>query len=72
MTGTRFLHPVRKLRTAEKDINSGIYFDAYNTAAVFQSNAKDQLYHKSKLVPGPETLPVWLNFLGKWFEILVG
>jgi len=54
--------------TARQLERSGIYFDAYNTAALFQSGAKDQLYHKSKLVPGPEMLPPWLNFLGKLFE----
>ena len=26
------------------------------------------LYHKAKLVPGVETLPSFLNFMGKWFE----
>jgi len=67
--GYRIFAPGEKVTsTARKDINSGVYFDAYNTAAIFQSSAKDQLYHKSRLVPGPETLPVWLNFLGKWFE----
>ena len=27
-----------------------------------------ELYHKAKLVPGVETLPSFLSFMGKWFE----
>ena len=54
--------------TARMDNNSGIYYDAFNTAAFFNGDTSIGLYHKAKLVPGVETLPSFLNFMGKWFE----
>ena len=54
------------------DENSGIYYETYNTAAGLNAGGKPQLYHKSKLVPGPESLPWFLGFLGKIFESLGG
>ena len=54
------------------DENSGIYYETYNTAAGLNAGGKLQLYHKSKLVPGPESLPWFLGFLGKIFESLGG
>jgi apolipoprotein N-acyltransferase len=47
--------------------NGGMYFDAYNSAALIDSTSA-QLYHKSKLVPGVETLPSFLKFMDAWFE----
>lgn len=47
--------------------NGGMYFDAYNSAALVDSS-NAQLYHKSKLVPGVETLPSFLKFMDAWFE----
>jgi len=47
--------------------NDTIYYESYNTAALFDST-NVQLYHKSRLVPGVETLPSFLRFLDKWFE----
>ena len=44
------------------------YYEAFNTAMALDSNGAPQLYHKSKLVPGVESLPSWLAFLGKMFE----
>jgi len=55
-------------KTARHDIQSGIYYDEFNTAAFFDADTTMQLYHKAKLVPGVETLPSFLNFMGKWFE----
>src|SRR5687768_1497790 len=55
-------------KTARHDIQSGIYYDEFNTAAFFDADTSIQLYHKAKLVPGVETLPSFLNFMGKWFE----
>ena len=55
-------------RTARMDPGSGIYYDAFNTAAFFDADTSIQLYHKAKLVPGVETLPSFLSFMGKWFE----
>lgn len=44
------------------------YYDAFNTAALLDSTGALQVYHKSKLVPGVETLPGFLKFLATWFE----
>ena len=48
------------------------YYEAFNTALALDSNNNPQLYHKSKLVPGVESLPSWLAFLGKMFEAYGG
>ncbi|MBC7722271.1 MAG: apolipoprotein N-acyltransferase [Pedobacter sp.] len=53
--------------TARKAGN-GIYYDAFNTAIAIKANTPFQLYNKSKLVPGAESLPTFLNFLGPVFE----
>ena len=54
--------------TARFEPTSQTYYDAFNTAAFFEEDTSIQLYHKAKLVPGVETLPSFLNFMGKWFE----
>ena len=59
-------------KTARFDEQSGIYYDEFNTAAFFEADTSIQLYHKAKLVPGVETLPSFLSFMGKWFEDLGG
>jgi apolipoprotein N-acyltransferase len=43
------------------------YEDSYNSAALLDSNGA-QIYHKSKLVPGVETLPSFLKFMAPLFE----
>ncbi|OCY13324.1 MAG: apolipoprotein N-acyltransferase [Microcystis aeruginosa CACIAM 03] len=45
-----------------------MYYEAYNTAALFDSTGVLYRYHKSKLVPGVETLPSFLRFMDSWFE----
>ncbi len=47
--------------------NSDNYEDSYNSAALLDSNGA-QIYHKSKLVPGVETLPRFLKFMAPLFE----
>lgn len=59
-------------KTARLDPGSGIYYDAFNTAAFFDVDTNIVLYHKAKLVPGVETLPSFLNFMSKWFESFGG
>ena len=59
-------------KTARLDKATGNYYDAFNTAAFFKADTGIQLYHKAKLVPGVETLPSFLNFMGKWFESFGG
>ncbi|RYZ47634.1 MAG: apolipoprotein N-acyltransferase, partial [Sphingobacteriales bacterium] len=54
--------------TARFDEQSNTYYDAFNTAAFFDADTSISLYHKAKLVPGVETLPSFLNFMGAWFE----
>lgn len=47
---------------------SNTYYEAFNTAVALDSSSNIKFYHKAKLVPGVETLPSWLAFLGKIFE----
>ena len=54
--------------TSRFEPHSRTYYDAFNTAAFFDADTTIQLYHKAKLVPGVETLPSFLSFMGKWFE----
>ena len=52
--------------TARKFYKSENYYDAYNTAFHFENSEAIQKYHKSKLVPGVEQMP--LQFIFKYFE----
>ncbi len=54
--------------TARKNESDGSYYDAFNSAAVIKANQPLQFYNKSKLVPGVETLPDFLLWLGPIFE----
>ncbi len=54
--------------TARKFTDVDLYYDPFNTAIMLNSTGKFQLYHKSKLTPGVESLPTlfgW-NFLEKF------
>jgi apolipoprotein N-acyltransferase len=53
-------------RTARQFTDSKTYYDAFNTAILFNSTDSIQLYHKSKLTPGVEILPSFRHF--KWIE----
>lgn len=53
--------------TARK-ANDGTYLDAFNAAVVIKASLPLQFYNKSKLVPGVESLPTFLNFLAPVFE----
>ncbi|MBX2932367.1 MAG: apolipoprotein N-acyltransferase [Chitinophagaceae bacterium] len=46
----------------------GFYYESYNAAIALNSKAPMQLYFKSKLVPGVETLPSFLKILAPLFE----
>jgi apolipoprotein N-acyltransferase len=39
------------------------YYDSYNTALLIDTNGVADMYHKSKLVPGTESMPSFFNFL---------
>lgn len=43
------------------------YYESYNSAALLDSFSI-QIYHKSKLVPGAEILPWFLNFMARAFD----
>jgi apolipoprotein N-acyltransferase len=57
----------KKSRYARKIPNSEGYYEGYNSAVLFDSSTF-QIYHKSKLVPGVEVLPAFLNFMAPVFE----
>lgn len=65
--GFRFFTEKDKTKYSRRYADTDSYYDAYNSAALMDT-ASVQLYHKSKLVPGVETLPSFLAFLDKWFE----
>ncbi len=60
--------PGNKPASARMEPHSGIWYDAFNTAAFFNTDTAISLYHKFKLVPGVETLPSFLTFMAKWFD----
>jgi apolipoprotein N-acyltransferase len=47
---------------------NGYHFESYNGSVLLDSSGASAFYHKSMLVPGVETLPWFLKFLGKWFD----
>lgn len=47
---------------------AGYYYDSYNAAVSIKDRQPLRFYIKSKLVPGVETLPTYLSFLGTVFE----
>jgi apolipoprotein N-acyltransferase len=55
-----------------RQMKNGVYYEAFNTALATDSTGKFELYHKSKLVPGVESLPSWLGFLSDVFDDLGG
>lgn len=57
----------KETATARKTAQ-GIYFDAFNSAVAINSTDNLQFYNKSKLVPGVESLPTFLNFMAPIFE----
>jgi apolipoprotein N-acyltransferase len=54
--------------TARKNESNGTYFDVFNAAISLKANQPIQFYNKSKLVPGVETLPDFLLWMGAIFE----
>ncbi len=64
----------RKTNTARQLDGTNQFYDRYNTAINIENSAQVQFYHKSKLVPGAESLPFGdaLSFLKPVFEHLGG
>lgn len=54
--------------TARKNESDGTYYDAFNAAVTIKAGEPLQFYNKSKLVPGVETLPDFLLWMGAIFE----
>jgi len=67
------LYNTRKTETANPT-DGGQFYDRFNTAINIENSAEVQFYHKSKLVPGAESLPFKnsLSFLKPVFEHLGG
>lgn len=55
-----------------RQMDNGLYYEAFNTAMGVDAQGKPALYHKSKLVPGVEALPSWLGFMSSLFDDLGG
>lgn len=55
-----------------RTLNNGEHYEAFNTAFATDSSGNFELYHKSKLVPGVESLPSWLGFMSSIFDDLGG
>jgi apolipoprotein N-acyltransferase len=51
------VYPNKASATATARRSGDVYYDGYNTAYFLGDNNTFQTYHKSKLVPGPETMP---------------
>ena len=65
--GFRFFEKNHQTKYSQRYFNTDFYYESYNTAALLEPR-NVQLYHKSRLVPGVETLPSFLRFMEKWFE----
>lgn len=65
--GFRFFNEKDKTPYSFRVPETNKYADSYNSAALLDSS-RFQVYHKSKLVPGPEALPSFLKFMSPLFE----
>jgi len=68
------LYNTRKTVTASPTQQPGVYADSFSTALNIENGEKVQFYHKSRLVPGAESMPFGkaLSFLKPVFEHLGG
>jgi apolipoprotein N-acyltransferase len=68
------LYNTRKTSTASPTQQPGVFLDNFSTAMNIENGDKVQFYHKSRLVPGAESLPFGnaLSFLKPVFEHLGG
>lgn len=55
-------------KTKQSEGANGQFYESYNGSMLVDSSGPSAFYHKSMLVPGVETLPWFLKFIGKWFE----
>ncbi|QKJ31997.1 apolipoprotein N-acyltransferase [Mucilaginibacter mali] len=61
-------------KTASQFTNGNQFYDSFNSAVAIENSSEVQIYHKSKLVPGAETLPFGnvLSFMKPVFAHLGG
>jgi apolipoprotein N-acyltransferase len=62
------IYGTEKITSTARVAGNGNYYDLFNAAVAIKANEPLQFYNKSKLVPGVESLPTFLNFLGPIFE----
>ena len=53
----RFLDETTKTTTSRKSANGMFYYDMYNAALLVNPDNSFEIYHKSRMVPGVESLP---------------
>lgn len=59
LSSRRMLDPGEKpTPAARKFRDADLYYEAFNTAMIFDTSSHFQLYHKSKLTPGVEVMPL--------------
>jgi apolipoprotein N-acyltransferase len=58
--------------TARFSQDQNFYYDAFNSAIMMHPDNTYKIYHKAKLVPGVETLPSFLLWLGGLFDSFGG
>lgn len=68
------LYPTRATKTASPTDDPNTFYDNFNAAINIENSAEVQFYHKSKLVPGAESMPFGnaLSFMKPVFEHLGG
>jgi apolipoprotein N-acyltransferase len=59
---------VKHSPTAIRFVDADKYYESYNAAAILDTGGLVQSYHKSRLVPGAETLPFFLRFMAPVFD----
>lgn len=62
------MFPYKHSSTAMKIPDTDKFFESYNAATVMDSSGPVAFYHKSRLVPGAESLPPYLHFMVPLFE----
>jgi apolipoprotein N-acyltransferase len=65
--GYRLFNEQQKTGLSAKLPGTNLYYEAYNSALLMDSD-RFTIYHKSKFVPGVETIPSYLHFLEPLFD----
>ena len=59
---------IQTTTSASLNERDGTYYDVFNAAVIMKANEPLQFYNKSKLVPGVESTPDFLKWMGPLFE----